>query len=192
MGAVLERNSGRGTAIAALVLLALLLTAVFAPSAQAKVESFQGLAESPVELTAVTADPATGLVYAQENGGTDFFRYDPRTNAWSELAEAPLDSGNNGGAALLNGKIYIVYTGNAAELSVYDIASNSWDTIDNPLEEGSANIAAAGGKLYLAVFDEFLSYDPVSGTVTPLADPTMGRVGVRRGRQDLRSPGEQL
>jgi uncharacterized repeat protein (TIGR01451 family) len=173
--AFLELKSRSRAALAALAAIALLglLATAFAPSAQAKVESFQGLAESPVELTAVTDDPATGLVYAQENGGTDFFRYDPRTNAWSELAEAPLDSGNNGGAALLNGKIYIVYTGNSEELSVYDIASNSWDTIANPLEEGSANIAAAGGKLYLAVFDEFLSYDPVSGTVTPLADPPL-------------------
>lgn len=165
-----SRNRAALAAIAAVALLALLATA-FAPSAQARVESFQGLAESSAPLTALTNDPNTGLIYAQEDGGKKFFRYDPRTNVWTELAQAPIDSGNNGGAALLNGKIYIVYTGNEEELSVYDIASNSWTTINNPLESGSANITAAGGRLYLAVELEFLSLDPVTGNFTELAAP---------------------
>jgi uncharacterized repeat protein (TIGR01451 family) len=110
-------------------------------------------------------------MYAQENSGTSYFRYDPRTNTWSELAPAPLDSGNNGGAAYLNGKIYIAYTGNATELAVYDIGSNSWSTIDNPLGEGTADITAAGGKLYLAVGLEFFVDDPATGIATQLANP---------------------
>ncbi|HWI97280.1 MAG TPA: PASTA domain-containing protein [Solirubrobacterales bacterium] len=154
-----------------MALLGLLSATAFAPSAQARVESFQALAPSSVPLTAFAADPGTGLMYAQEDSGTSFFRYDPRTNAWSELAPAPLDSGNNGGAAYLNGKIYIAYTGNATELSVYDIASNSWSTIDNPLGEGTADITATGGKLYLAVGLEFFAVDPATGIATPLAAP---------------------
>jgi uncharacterized repeat protein (TIGR01451 family) len=153
-----------------MVLLGLLLAAAFAPSAQARVESFQALAPSSVELTAFTADPGTGLMYAQQDGDTSFFRYDPHTNAWSELAPAPIDSGNNGGAAFLGGKIYTVYTGNADELGVYDIASNSWSTIDNPLAEGTGNIVAGNGKLYLVVNREFLAYDPATEIATPLAD----------------------
>lgn len=174
MEALLERSSrGRGAlaAIGAIALLGLLLATVFAPSAQARVESFQGLASSPVELTAFTADPTTGLMYAQEDGGTRYFRYDPRANAWSELPEAPLDSGNNGGAAYLNGKIYIVYTGNSTELSVYDIASNSWTTIGNPLGQGTGVIAPGNGVLYLAGGLKFVSYNPATNATTPLADP---------------------
>jgi uncharacterized repeat protein (TIGR01451 family) len=154
-----------------MALLGLLLATAFAPSAQARVEAFQGLAPSPVPLTAFAADPGTGLMYAQENEGTNFFRYDPRTNAWTELSPAPLDSGNNGGAAYLGGKIYIAYTENATELAVYDIGANSWDTIDNPLGEGTADVAAAGGKLYLAEGLEFFAYDPATGSATPLAQP---------------------
>lgn len=153
--------------------LALLLAGLLASSAQARFVSFQGLAPSPAPLTAVTTDPATSLIYAQENDGTKFFVYDPRTNAWQELAEAPLDSGNNGGAALLGGKIYITYTNNDEEISVYDIGLNSWTTIDMPLEEGTADITAGDGKLYLAVFDEFVSYDPATGAVLPLATPPL-------------------
>ena len=150
---------------------ALLLAGMFAPGAQARISGFQALAPSPVPLTAVATDPGTGLVYAQENRGTSFFVYDPRTNAWTERAEAPLDSGNNGGAAYLDGKIYVSYTHQEEELSVYDIASDSWTTIKNPLEEGTADITAGNGNLYLAVFRKFVKYDPATGTVTSLADP---------------------
>jgi uncharacterized repeat protein (TIGR01451 family) len=167
----ISRGKAAAAATTAMALFGLLLATAFAPSAQARVEAFQALAPSPVPLTAFVADPGTGLLYAQENEGTSFFRYDPRSNAWTELAPAPLDSGNNGGAAFLGGKIYIAYTENDLELSVYDIGSNSWDTIDNPLGEGTANIAAAGGKLYLAVGLEFVAYDPATGIATPLASP---------------------
>lgn len=166
-----SRGRAASSAIAAIALLGLLLATAFAPSAQAKVETFQGLASSPVPLTAFVADPGSGLMYAQENEGTRFFRYDPRTNAWSDLAQAPIDSGNNGGATYLGGKIYIAYTQNPDLLTVYDIGSNSWTTIDNPLEEGTANITAAGGKLYLAVDLEFVALDPATGNVVRLADP---------------------
>lgn len=166
-----SRNRGTLAAISVMALLGLLLTMAFVPSAQARVEAFQGLAPSSVELTAVAADPGTSFIYAQENGGTKFFRYDPRTNVWSELAAAPLDSGNNGGAAYLGGKIYVTYTGNSSEIAVYDIASNSWTTLAHPLGAGTANITAGGGKLYLAVELDFVSYDPVTGIVTPLAEP---------------------
>lgn len=154
-----------------MALLGLLLAASFAPSAQARFEGFQSLAPSPVELTAVATDPGTGLIYAQENGGTAYFVYDPRTNVWSERAPSPLSSGNNGGAAYFSGKIYVSYTSNAANLAVYDIASNSWTTIKNPLEAGTGNIASGGGRLYLAVEFKFVAYDPATGITTPLAAP---------------------
>jgi uncharacterized repeat protein (TIGR01451 family) len=145
--------------------------AALAPSAQAKVEGFQSLAPSPVDLTAVATDPGTGLIYAQDNNGTSYFAYDPRTNAWTERAPSPLNSGNNGGAAYLGGKIYVVYTGNNTQVAVYDIASNSWTTIANPLGSGTGNIASGGGKLYLTEEFDFVAYDPATGITTPLANP---------------------
>ncbi|HEX5929931.1 MAG TPA: PASTA domain-containing protein [Solirubrobacterales bacterium] len=119
----------------------------------------------------MTSDPGTGLLYAQANGGTGYFRYDPRTNAWTDLLPAPINSGNNGGAAYLGGKIYIVYTSNSSELAVYDIASGSWGTIANPLGLGTANITAGDGKLFLANGQKFVSYDPATDVTTPLAEP---------------------
>lgn len=164
------RVKGTSIAVAALALLGLLMATAFAPSAKAA-PVFESLASSPTELTAVTTDPGTGLIYAQQNDGTRFFVYDPRTNVWKELEEAPINSGNNGGAAYLNGKIYIAYTSNNDELAVYDIASNSWGTIENPLEAGTGNIAAGDGVLYMVVGLDFIEYDPVTENTTPLAEP---------------------
>lgn len=167
-----ERSRGRAAAaaITALAVLGLLLATALTPSAQAA-PVFESRASSSAALTAVTTDPGTGLIYAQENQGTNFFVYDPRTNVWNELEEAPIDSGNNGGAAYLNGKIYIAYTNNEDELAVYDIASNSWGTIENPLEAGTGNIAAGNGVLYMVVGLDFIEYDPVTENTTPLAEP---------------------
>lgn len=164
-------RSRRSSVLAGLIGAVLLLTGVFATGAQARVSEFQALAPSPGPLTAVTVDPGTNLIYAQENEGTRFFVYDPRTNAWTELAEAPIDSGNNGGAAYLNGKIYVVYTHEKEELSVYDIATNSWTTINNPIESATGDITAGNGKLYIAAFEKFVSFDPATGITTPLAAP---------------------
>jgi uncharacterized repeat protein (TIGR01451 family) len=136
-----------------------------------EVEGFQALTPSSVELTAFTTDPGTGLLYAQENEGTNFFVYNPRTNVWTELAPAPVNSENNGGATFLGGKIYISYTENENEIAVYDIASNSWTTIDNPLAEGTGDITAGNGRLYIAVEREFFEINPVTGIATPLAEP---------------------
>lgn len=165
-----SRGKATTAAIAVMALLGLLLATAFVSSAQAA-PGFEARASSSVPLTAVTTDPGTGLIYAQEDQGTRFFVYDPRTNVWSELESSPVNSGNNGGAAFLNGKIYIVYTNNENDLAIYDIASNSWDTIENPLEAGTGDIAAGDGVLYMAVRNDFIEYDPVTETATPLAEP---------------------
>jgi uncharacterized repeat protein (TIGR01451 family) len=151
--------------------LALLLAAALAPGAQAHSSNFQELAPSPADLTSVAADPGTGLIYAQENNGTKYFVYDPRTNVWSELAPAPINSGNNGGATYLAGKVYVSYTNNSAEIAVYDIASNSWTGIANPLGEGTGDITSGNGLIYMAQEEAFVQYDPTTGITTPLAEP---------------------
>jgi uncharacterized repeat protein (TIGR01451 family) len=159
----------RGGVLLAAAGLALLLAAMLAPGAQARVESFEPLPASPVPLTSVAADPTSGLLYAQENGGEAFFVYNPRTRIWTELAPSPLDSGNNGGAAYLAGKIYTTYTSNN-QMGVYDILTNTWSEFPNPLGEGTGNIVAANGKLYLTTARSFVQYDPASGITTPLAE----------------------
>ena len=122
-------------------------------------------------LTCVAMDLLSSTIYAQQNNSTAFFRYTVATGVWESLTAAPLFSGNNGGAVLLNGKVYTSYTFNSALLGVYDIATDSWSTIPNPTS-GTGVIAGDGVQwLYLAGPSGFLRHDPVSLQTTTLAPP---------------------
>ncbi|MBX7150405.1 T9SS type A sorting domain-containing protein [bacterium] len=143
--------------------------------------TFDSLMLSETYLTCMTVDPATGLIYAQENGGYAFFQYDPSTNEWTQLEDCPIYSGNNGGAVVLNGKVYTTYTSGsggskafrekafdafgegpppASGIGIYDIDSDTWTTMDSPTYSGL--IETFGGKIYLADTYLFVSYDPMT------------------------------
>ncbi|HME02825.1 MAG TPA: PASTA domain-containing protein [Solirubrobacteraceae bacterium] len=159
------------------VFVACALAVLAAPgvaTASAGVGEFEALAPSKADLTSLAVDTSTNVVYGQQNEGKAFYSYDPRTNVWTELAEAPVESGNNGGATYLNGKIYTAYTENPSVLGVYDIESNSWTTIPNPLGLGTGDIAADGEELYLADESKFVKYNPATETTTNLAAPVKG------------------
>lgn len=142
------------------------------PSYLAAPGDFQPLSSSPSALTCVVADPAASLLYAQANGGNAFYRYVAALNRWEGLSGSPITAANNGGAAILNGKIYTAYTGSASQLGVYDIASDSWSTIPNPLGAGTGAITSDGTRyLYLAYGDDFVRLDPATSDVTPLPAP---------------------
>jgi hypothetical protein len=132
---------------------------------------FTARAASPAPLTSVTADPNSSYVYAQENYGYEFYRYNPYSDSWTALSSCPLYSGNNGGAAYLNGKVYTAYAHDSDQVGVYDIASNSWSAISNGLERGTGNIASDGRYIYLVVDTVFVRYDPGSGSWKNLASP---------------------
>ena len=79
----------------------------------------------------------------------------------------------NGGAALLHGKIYTVYT-ESGSMGVYDIATDSWTTVTSPLGY-TANITSDGTQaLYLVNASNFVRFDPAAGTITPLPSPPFG------------------
>ncbi|HEU5181952.1 MAG TPA: choice-of-anchor D domain-containing protein [Candidatus Polarisedimenticolia bacterium] len=140
------------------------------PGAEGLPGEFEQLSSSPVPLTCVVEDPATGILYAQENQGYRFYRYLSSENVWEQLATSPIHSQNNGGAALLNGRIYTVYTG-WPQMGVYDIASDTWILRPSPLRD-TGNIASDGNlSLYLALGSTLLRFEPHTGAVTALAPP---------------------
>jgi hypothetical protein len=148
-------------------------TTALQPGAMLAPGDFTLKAASPVPLTCVTSDPNTGLVYAQADRGLGFYVYDPAADSWSTLAPSPLNSGNNGGAAYLGGKIYTVYTENSTSMGVYDIATDTWATIPNGLGVGTGVIASDGSYLYLAVGSTFKRYNPISATWADRAAPSI-------------------
>jgi subtilisin family serine protease len=123
---------------------------------------------STFPLTCLTIDPITNLIYAQRNQGSDFYSFNPTTNAWSALASSPVASGNNGGAAFLNGNIYTSYT-DRSQIGIYNIASNSWRTITAPIATG--NIGSDGAYIYAIVGTQFTRYNPATNLWDNLPAP---------------------
>src|SRR5258708_13772196 len=91
----------RAVLLGAVALLVLALSGPLAAGAQAATGEFETLASSPVDLTSIAVDTDTQVIYAQQNEGSAFFSYDPATNEWKELTEAPLTRATNGGATFL-------------------------------------------------------------------------------------------
>lgn len=153
------------------LLLLLLLGGAIASNAWATAPGeAEVMASSPVPLTSLALDPTTDVIYALEFEGKKAYSYDAHTNVWTELPEAPINSGNNGGAAYLDGDIYSSSTSNSSTVEVYEVASGTWSTIANPLGDGTADITAVGGELYMVDATKFVKYNPTTEVTTTLAD----------------------
>lgn len=164
-----------GAAAAALCACATIACGAFAPVAQAAPSPSSGTfverTPSPAPIAGVAADPTNGMVYAQEAGGKKFFAFDPRSDAWSEMAQAPIGNESpyaGAGATYLEGKIYLAY-GYTPKIGVYDIATNAWSTIESPLKESAGELTAYGKDLYVVNGEKFASYDPSTGAEASLA-----------------------
>lgn len=156
-----------------LALLALLALLGSSGARAATPGTFTTLASSPSPVNNVAVDPATNIIYAQEFDGQGFYSYNPATNTWATLPSAPINQEDNGGAAYLNGKIYTAYSENDTQMGVYDIATKTWTTMGFPpgtgSGDGTGDITAFGGRLYLAAGTEFVSYDPATNVTETLA-----------------------
>jgi len=130
---------------------------------------FEVLEDTPLRLTCLVMDPETGYIYAQQDNGTAYYRFETETNLWVQLTSCPVSSGNNGGAVLLNGKIYNAYT-SRPDLWIYNIALDSWTSVQGM--ERTANIATDGSKIYVSGDFTLKSYDPDSGIITSLTGPS--------------------
>ena len=90
-------------------------------------------------------------------------------NSWESLAPSPIYSGNNGGAAQLNGKIYTSYTTASGQIGVYDIASNLWNTLSAPIQ-GTGLIESDGASyVYVVSGGALQRFHPATQVWTTLA-----------------------
>ncbi len=136
------------------------------------VGSFQKRASSPQPVNNVAVDPTTNMIYAQQFEGKGFYRYNPRTNKWTTLAKAPINQGNNGGAAYVKGKIYTVYTEN--EHPDGGVRHRHRHVVDDHQPSGgwAPGISPlTWALLYLVDGTDFISYDPATDTTQTLATP---------------------
>jgi len=78
------------------------------------------------------------------------YRFDPTatTNSWNRIADTPYGQ-DQGGADVINGKIYVVGSVNGNFLQIYDPGSNSWIVKAGPQTRKGMSVAAVNGKLYV-------------------------------------------
>jgi len=132
------------------------------------VGDFHDLMPSYGSMACITVDPTTGLMYGQKAYSYEFYRYNPKTNYWDTLTNNSVYCYYGGGAAYLNGKIYVSSTYTSA-IGVYDITSDTWTTLSSYVS-ATSNIASDGNYIYLWRSNYFYRYDPVSQTWTSLAN----------------------
>ena len=127
---------------------------------------------------------------------TDVF--DPATNTWSVLADAP-HSRDHFHAALHNGKIYCtagrrtgngdVFNDTESDVDVYDIATNTWSTLPNPIptERAGAAVAVLGDDIIViggekqvgSAHNETEALNTITGTWRSLSPLNDGRHGTQ-------------
>nr|MBA3260850.1 S8 family serine peptidase [Gemmatimonadales bacterium] len=122
--------------------------------------------------------------------GRRLYRYDPATNVWKRLADAP-GAHLTGGAGAIGGRLYVAGGYNqrgrvASALHVYDPATDTWATqaaLPTPRAEVSAG--AIGGKLYLAGGYSSASGDAVANVdaYDPVTNAWTTRSGMPSARQ---------
>jgi subtilisin family serine protease len=129
---------------------------------------FTPRASSPSDLTCLATDPTTGLIYAQQSGGSAFYKYNPFSNTWTQLKNSPIADLTSGGAVYLGGKIYTVHA-NSTTIAVYTISSASWATLSGQLS--TTNITTDGTYLYLLYNFSMKRYNPETNVWTNLSIP---------------------
>jgi N-acetylneuraminic acid mutarotase len=153
----------------------------------------------PTGLNHVQAVAHDGAVYLAggylegNEATTNFWRYDPRANEWTQLEPMGLGRGA-AGAAVIGDRLYVADGAPRTfglddppapfkRLEIYDFGTASWSTgPDAPFAVHHVNAAALGGKVYLAggrVDEEassskFFRYGPATERWEQLPDLPLG------------------
>lgn len=124
---------------------------------------------------------------------TDGARYDPATDTWTRIAEAPVPLANDDGiadahplTATLDHRVYVVrqpgysVPEGPTQMLAYDVETDRWETLDSPSSDQTLALLAGNGFL-LAVtgVDGYESFDPAAGSwvshqVDGLPGPILG------------------
>lgn len=173
----------------------LTLAALAAPSTGLGQEGWSVAGEMPLERGQTAAVAAAEKVYlltgsSPEADATGLLQeWNPRTGEWGDLTPMP-DIASHAGAAVLDGRIYVVggfianvHVGGMERVFEYDIAADTWRALP-PLAvpRGSPGVIALDGRIHAiggrddeGVVDAHEVYDPAAGRWTRAAPLPLAR-----------------
>jgi N-acetylneuraminic acid mutarotase len=157
----------------------------------------------PQPMHHTMAASANGLLYViggeiSQSGFADrgifldtVYAFDPTSATWTQKASMPT-SRSGGGAAVVDGKIYVAGGRPPAghHFAVYDPAQDSWTTLpDLPTQRNHLAVVGLGGKVYVVggrfggsvgseMTDVVEVYDPASGAWSRVASLPAPRAGL--------------
>lgn len=165
-------------------------TNVWSSKAGMPVGSYGGVSAAIGRKLYVLTGKCDGCASASPAIARRFYRYDPATNVWKRLADAP-GAHLTGGAKAIGGKLYVAggydQRGRVTSaLHVYDPATNTWATkaaLPTPRAEVSAG--AIGDQLYLVGGYSSASGDAVArvDAYDPVTDAWASRARMPSARQ---------
>jgi N-acetylneuraminic acid mutarotase len=139
--------------------------------------------ELPEPKCFATSAVASGKIYAI--GGSSFLQLwerDPLIVEWTRKADMPNGGLGNGGAAVVNGKIYAIGADFAGspQLLIYNPVDNNWQTgTPMPSSREGVGVAPVNGKIYAigggAAGTRNEMYDPATNTWSTMADMPTSR-----------------
>lgn len=106
---------------------------------QGSLGAFLRLPSSPVPLTGLVTDPATGFVFGYSINGNTLYKYDPSTRAWSASGNGPLKVMEYAGAAYGNGNLYFAPE-EMDTIAVYSIEANAWSLLRSTFATGTIGV----------------------------------------------------
>ncbi len=148
-------------------MLRIMRLALLLMSAQIAIGQLTGVWEQrsryPLPATEVSGAAINGFVYVvcslTAQGSTNrLFRYDPRTNSWTELASLPVQGGaDHCNVAAAGGKLYVLGAIRVGSCFIdgdtweYDPAWDHWEIVGRmSTPRGASGVAAIGGNIYVA------------------------------------------
>ena len=125
--------------------------------------AWEARAPFPVASTEVSGAAIDGMVYvvcglSAQGSSNRLYRYDPRTDSWTQLPSVPIDGGADhcnvaaaGGKLYLLGAIRIGTSFVSGETWEYDPAQNRWRQVGQMnVPRAASGVAAIGTKIYVA------------------------------------------
>lgn len=101
------------------------------------------------DQTAIVSDGT--YLYVKVSGDNLFTRYDPATNTWKRLLDAPAFSFQGSDMRVLDGNIYTIFGGYQKEFYKYSIALNTWTKLASmpDLVYSGASLGSDGTNLFV-------------------------------------------